>query len=167
MFLVTKISIVVCRSSYNKNRQIEFAPALVELRMDFIIISRDEIEEGIIVRTPYIVVSIADADARPAKLIKGSGFIDAIYLHFDDTDPDYSFGRLPMTQEQAEKIWSFVQKNEPNVGTIVCHCLAGMSRSPAVAVALAEALYEDATYLRDTFNYNKHVYETMKKAINS
>ena len=135
--------------------------------MEFMITSRDEIEAGIIVRTPYVVVSISDADAQPAKLIKGSGFVDAIYLHFDDTEPDSSFGRLPMTEQQAENIWNFVQKNEPNIGTIVCHCLAGMSRSPAVAIALAEALDEDTTDFRDTFCFNNHVYETMKTAINA
>ena len=132
--------------------------------MEFIVTSRDEIEEGIIVRTPYIVISISDTDAQPAKLIKGAGFVDAIYLHFDDTDPDYSFGRSPMTEEQANEIWNFVQEHESNVGTVVCHCLAGMSRSPAVAIALAEALYEDTAYLKETFNFNKHVYEMMKTA---
>lgn len=133
--------------------------------MELIVYGRDEIEQGIIVRTPYIVVSISDSDSEPAKLIKGCGFLDAIYLSFDDTDPKYSFGKKPMTLEQAKSIWEFVKTNCDQAGTIVCHCLAGMSRSPAIALALAEAFEEDTSTFTENFNYNQHVYKTMKQAI--
>lgn len=131
--------------------------------MEFMICSRAEIEEGIIVRTPYIVISISDSDSKPPRLIKGCGFLDAIFVHFDDTDPKYSFGKTPMNVEQAKAIWDFVENNCERAGTIVCHCLAGMSRSPAVALALAEAFEEETSAITEYFNYNQHVYQTMKQ----
>lgn len=133
--------------------------------MEFFVCSRDEIEEGIVIHTPYIIVSISDSNSEPAKLVKGSGFLDAIYVHFDDTDPEYSFGKKPLTLKQAKTIWKFVQANRDRAGTIVCHCLAGMSRSPAMALALAEAFEEETSHFTDTYNYNQHVYQTMKQAI--
>ena len=70
-----------------------------------------------------------------------------------------------MTLDQARAIWEFVQINQEEAGTIVCHCLAGMSRSPAVALAIAEAFEEDTAAIKETFNYNRHVYQTMRQAI--
>lgn len=132
--------------------------------MDFIVTSREEIEKGIVIRTSYIVVSISNSDTAPAKLIKGSGFLDAIYVNFDDTDPEFSFGKKPMTLDHAKSIWEFVQIHQDRAETIVCHCLAGMSRSPAVAIALAEAFEEDTSTFRENFNYNTHVHQTMRQA---
>ncbi len=133
--------------------------------MNFMVLSRDEIEEGIVVRTPYLVISIYDSNSKPATLIRGSGFVDALFVQFDDTDPKYSFGKRPMTLKQGKRIWDFVQSHQNQVGTIVIHCLAGMSRSPAIALALSEKLEVESSYWRQTFNCNEHVYQTMTQAI--
>ena len=133
--------------------------------MDIHVFSKPEIEEGIVIQSSYIVISITDSDDAPAKIIKGSGFVDALYLEFDDTDPEFSFGCRPMQIGQATVIWNFVQGYLDEVEAVVCHCLAGMSRSPAVALALAEALGEDTAHFAENFNYNTHVYDTMRKAI--
>ena len=134
------------------------------MQIDLIVTSREEIEDGIIVYDPYVVISIYDSDSVPARLIRGSGFIDAIFLEFDDTDPEHSFGKKPMSLEQARQIWEFIKSNHDKIGAIVCHCLAGMSRSPAVALAIAEGLDEDTSYWKQNFSFNEHVYQTMRQA---
>lgn len=133
--------------------------------MEFIVASRDEIEAGIVVRSAYIVISISDSDGRPATIIRGSGLRDVLFLRFDDTEPESAFGRQPMRPGQAEQIWKFVQQFRPHVETIVCHCLAGMSRSPAVAAGLMEGLGEDPAWIFDGFHPNQHVLNLMRAAI--
>ncbi len=132
--------------------------------MQLIVTSRLEIEAGIVVRSAYVVVSISDANAPPPKLIRGAGFRDAIYLHFDDTEPEGSFGRQPMTIDQAKQIWDFVWRHRQHVGAIVCHCHAGMSRSPAVAAGLAEGLGESPSAIFAEYCPNQHVLEMMRQA---
>ncbi len=132
--------------------------------MQLIVTSRSEIEAGIVVRSAYVVVSISDADARPPKLVRGAVFRDAIYLHFDDTEPKSSFGRRPMTLDQAKQIWEFVGQHRKLVETIVCHCHAGMSRSPAVAAGIAEGLGESPTWVFANYCPNRHVLEMMRQA---
>jgi len=133
--------------------------------MQLIVTSRSEIEDGIVVRSAYVVVSISDADAAPPKLVRGAGFRDAIYLHFDDTEPGSNYGRRPMSLEQAKSIWEFVGQHREHVETIVCHCHAGMSRSPAVAAGIAEGLGQSPTAIFAEYCPNRHVLEMMRAAI--
>ena len=132
--------------------------------MQFIVTSRWEIEAGIVVQSAYVVVSISDVDAAPPKLIRGSGFNDAIFVHFDDTDPATSFGRKAMTLEQGLDIWQFVRQHLVSVETIVCHCHAGMSRSPAVAAGIAEGIGESPTSIFANYCPNRHVLNIMRQA---
>ena len=70
-----------------------------------------------------------------------------------------------MTQDQAAAIWEFVKRHQSQVGSIVCHCEQGASRSPAVAIALAEALGSDTAEIEAYSNPNQHVYRLMCRAI--
>jgi len=65
----------------------------------------------------------------------------------------------------AVRIWEFVQQYLDQVGTIVCHCEQGMSRSPAVAVALAEMLGGDADSILAESQPNRYVYEMLRDTI--
>ena len=109
--------------------------------MKIIVTDRESIERGIIVRSSYVVISIRDPEKPKAKVKKQSGLRDVLYLAFHDAEP--AAGTiLPssivlMTPAQAADIWKFVEKWQNNVGTVVVHCEQGMSRSPAVAVAIA------------------------------
>ena len=49
--------------------------------------------------------------------------------------------------------------------TIVCHCEQGMSRSPAVAMALAKALGGDADSILAESQPNQHVYRMLRDTI--
>ena len=63
-----------------------------------------------------------------------------------------------MSRQQAEEIHAFIEKHRAEVETVVLHCEAGMSRSPAVAAALCRALGRDDTLYWQEYQPNRHVY---------
>lgn len=133
--------------------------------MNFMVCSRGEIERGVLVRTAYVVVSITDPDKHLARIREPAGFRGALRVQFHDAEPangePLASGIVLISQEQAEQIWKFVAQLEPEVGTILVHCEQGMSRSPAVAAALAEWFGEDHYRFFRQFQPNKYVYELM------
>jgi len=133
--------------------------------MKFIVASRNDIERGIVVRTPYVVVSITDPGTRRPRIPKPAGFRDAMYLQFHDAEP-VKGERLPseivlMTRGHAEMIWDFVSRHQDRVGTVVVHCEQGMSRSPAVAAAIAKRfdINNDCFFLQ--WQPNVYIYALM------
>jgi predicted protein tyrosine phosphatase len=51
--------------------------------------------------------------------------------------------------EQAKKILEFLKLNESKIETLLVHCEAGVSRSPAVAAAISKILWnEDEMYFK-------------------
>ena len=137
--------------------------------MEFIVTDRRTIEKGIIVRSAYVVISIRDPGKHKARLRKTSGLRDALFLAFHDAESADGLVLPPsiqlMTVSDAERIWRFVQEHLGNVGTIVCHCEQGMSRSPAVAVALAEALGENTEAILACAQPNWNVYNLLRATI--
>ena len=138
--------------------------------MEFIVCDRHAIERGIIVRAPYILVSIRDPERRRVRYRRPPALVDVLELAFHDAEPVRGLALPPeirlMRTEEARSIWKFVQEYRDDVGAVVCHCEQGMSRSPAVAIALAEALGEDSDELRRQFQPNRFVYQMMRRAIN-
>jgi len=139
--------------------------------MKILVTDRRSIEAGLIVRTPYIVISIRDPGTPKPKIPKPTTLKDVFYTEFHDAEPVEGF-RLPtnivmMTAEQAKAIWRFVEDHRNGIGTIVCHCEQGMSRSPAVALALAEILGEDgdAKMISRSYQPNAYVCQLMRSAI--
>jgi predicted protein tyrosine phosphatase len=112
--------------------------------MRFIVTSREEIERGIVVKTPYVVVSISDPGTRRPRIPQGAGFRRALYLQFHDAEAvpgaESPAGILPMSVADAQRIWDFVLHHWDHIGTIVVHCEQGASRSPAVIAGIAGAL---------------------------
>jgi predicted protein tyrosine phosphatase len=137
--------------------------------MNLIVTDRHFIEAGIVVRTPYIVISIYTPGTRKAIIPRRSGLKAVFYTAFHDAEPAEGL-RLPpeivlMTPEQAEAIWAFVRQHEAQIGSIVCHCEQGMSRSPAVALGLAEAYGSDTRKIGAESHPNQFVYRLMCQAI--
>lgn len=98
--------------------------------MNFIVSGREEIESGIPVRTPYVVISITDPGTRPAKIRRPAGFRDLLRLEFHDAVPVQDF-ELPaevvlMNDGHAKCIWKFVRQWQDRVDTIVVHCEQGL-----------------------------------------
>ena len=138
--------------------------------MKLIVTDRRSIESGIVVRTPYIIVSIY-TPGRPKPVIPRRLGVKAVfYTSFHDAEPGGNDFRLPqdivlMTREQARAIWKFVKRHQGQVGSIVCHCEQGISRSPAVAIALAEAFGSETTKIKAHAHPNQYVYRLMCRAI--
>ena len=129
--------------------------------MEFIVTDRRSIERGLVVRTPYIVISVRDPGTPKPRIRRGAGFRDALYLAFHDAEPTDQF-ELPsdislMSHRDGERIWEFVYRWSDQIGTIVCHCEQGMSRSPAVAIGLCVGLGEDSAELVAEYSPNVYV----------
>lgn len=119
-------------------------------------------------REPYILISIRDPDKRPVRIRHCSlckGFLELV---FHDAEPVEGFVPtdpiIYMTDTDARTIWRFLYKYEGDYEVIVVHCEQGMSRSPAIAAALATVLTPaDQQYLQ-TSQPNRYVYECMLSA---
>jgi predicted protein tyrosine phosphatase len=131
--------------------------------MKFITVSRQEIERGVVVRGPYIVISISDPRRRRPRIRKSAGFRDALFLKFHDAVPDNT-ELLPspaivlMTEKQAKRIWKFVLSHQHDVDTVVVQCEQGMSRSPAIAAALCKTLGANSSCFFREYQPNEHVF---------
>lgn len=136
--------------------------------MDFIVTDRNGIESGVRVRSAYIVISIHDPDRSRPKVKKQSGLRGVLQLAFHDAEPITS-GALPaqivlMAPEQARQICEFAQKHKNDVGAVVVHCEAGMSRSPAIAAALCKIMGEEDRRFWNEYQPNLYVYNLVMEA---
>jgi len=133
--------------------------------MKIIVTDRDSIQRGIVVKSTYVVISIADPRVPKAKITRVSALKDILFLHFSDSSP--LAGRiLPkniklMTRQHAVAIWKFVDQYKDQVGAIVVHCHQGMSRSPAIAAAIARYLGLDDKRFRTLLHPNEYIYQLM------
>ena len=89
-------------------------------------------------------------------------------LSFDDVTS--GLNGIPMVQADANLIARFVEKIEKLGFThLIVHCDAGMSRSVAVAEAIANSrnLPHRAVHYTQPRNRNEHVYELLKETLDS
>ena len=130
--------------------------------MEIRVCGREEIERGLLVRTDYVVISIRDPGRPRAKVKPQCGLRDTLFLAFHDVAPSAGFELAPeiqpITAAQADQICIFVRCHESDVGTIVGHCERGMSRSPAVAAAISDAMGLDPKRFWQVHLPNQHVY---------
>jgi predicted protein tyrosine phosphatase len=137
--------------------------------VQFIVASRSEIERGIVVRTPYVVISITDPGTRRARIRRPTGIRGVLHVQFHDAVP-VKGSPLPadvvlVTKEHAKRIWAFVFHHQGQVGTVVVQCEQGMSRSPAVAAALCTQLGSDSARFFQEYQPNDYVYSLMKASL--
>lgn len=123
----------------------------VERLVNIIVTDRESIESGIVVRTRYVVISIHDSGSKRPLVPRLSGLKEVHYVQFDNAEPSTNM-ELPasiklMTASDAKAVWDFVARSRKAIGTIVVHCEQVMSRSPAVAAAIANKLGQDVQRL--------------------
>lgn len=137
--------------------------------MQFHVYDRRSMERGIVIREAYVLISIRDPDKPDVRYRRPSGLRAVLSLAFHDAEPSRGLknpeGIQLMLPEDAVKIWEFVRQHCDSVGAIVCHCEQGMSRSPAVSWALAEALDGDVDAILASSQPNKYVYELLRDTI--
>lgn len=115
----------------------------------------------------WAVISIIEPDLERVRL--GKNWAHVLRMKFHDTDPnhlpnleEFENRKSFMTNEQAEQIVSFIRNLPDDVEGIVVQCLAGMSRSAAVAKWIAGEFR--IPFDRQYDKYNKHVYQLMINA---
>ena len=113
------------------------------------------------------MVSITDTTRSEANL--QGGWLGVLRLAFDDVDPITFPGAnpelTPFSSAQAEDIARFVLAQETSCKRIFVHCRHGISRSAAVAKAIAGAL--GAAFPESYAEYNRHVYSLVTEAMTS
>ena len=113
---------------------------------------------------PYVVISVTDPDL-PEVLIPQSPHLKSILrLSFHDIEEPYREFVL-MVPEQAARIAAFVRRWQSEVELIVVQCEGGISRSAAIAAAIAHWSYGDDQYFIDEFLPNRHVFNLVRVAL--
>ena len=136
--------------------------------MNFVVVDRFEAEDGVLIRTPHIVISISGPGERRPKIPTSHLCQGILHLKFSDAKPTDNVEAPPeirlMTRKQARSIWRFVNTYLSNIDTIMTHCHAGISRSPAVAAAICRGLGDDDSRFWREFQPNEYVYELVLEA---
>lgn len=97
---------------------------------------------------------------------------DVFAMKFNDLEKDYSIAGLKYVgpkQEDLKGLKEFIDKNKDSVEQIIVHCSAGISRSSAVAAAIALYVGEDEKkIIWDSYKYcpNRLVYKLARNEFN-
>lgn len=130
--------------------------------MEVFVYSRAAIERVPAHEVPHLVVSITSSADDVARIPTSEHTREVVRLVFLDVGAG-SPGA--MTDADAVRILDAVERVASRIDRLVVHCDAGVSRSPAVALALARHLGLDTTELERRFpRANAHVLETMTRA---
>jgi len=109
----------------------------------------------------HVLISITDPKSSYPLVKASPGRFDILYVQFYDLGEPHPKLKPIFNEEIAGRIWSFVNEYKDKVEAIICHCEAGLSRSPAVAAAIAKVLHGDDSEYFKTFLPNSLVYSTM------
>lgn len=120
---------------------------------------------------PWACISIAEGPGDWPHINKVQQ-IDLLQLAFADFDDiptaENPFplcflrpGETRFTTEQAKQIWAFVNKVWDKIDLLMVHCLAGISRSAAVAAAIAKVKYNDDSLYFTRYRPNLSVYSIL------
>ena len=117
---------------------------------------------------PTLLISIQDGDKQelPYKQrtnhITRKRYVDCLFLYFDDINPDAIPGQPTMpfafSNADAQAIINFLRRHYEahDFSDIIVHCQAGVSRSHAVALFIANYFAkDDAEYERLLHQENK------------
>lgn len=134
--------------------------------INLVVLSRPEIESRHFrLLAPYAVLSITSPRQSKTKIRRHGLCLGVLRLVFNDAEPTASFELPPnikiMSKRQATIIWRFVLRHVDSVSTIVVHCEAGFSRSPAVAAAICRCLGHEDRFFFANFHPNMHVYRLL------
>lgn len=160
--------------------------------MDYYVYSRASIEGcALHVEAEHIIISIQTpndphGEARLPICEQTLGVLRLVFHDLDQAPPPPTPGlvRLGFNQDEidahmlgvpsytlfdatrAREVVEFARKHHPRAKRLLVHCDAGMSRSPAVAAALASGLYGDGDgdFFR-AYHPNRRVYHHILRAL--
>jgi predicted protein tyrosine phosphatase len=112
-----------------------------------------------------VLISITDPSRSDASI--GGGWVDILRLKFDDVDqvtfPGQDLNLKEITPDQVAAIAEFVADHSRKSLRLVVHCRHGISRSAAVAKAIAHAL--GIAFPAEYDEYNRFVYLALRRVI--
>jgi predicted protein tyrosine phosphatase len=133
--------------------------------MEFLVCSRRNIE---VLRPPeaaHVIISITSTPEDVAQLPMNEHCRGILRLSFADAHDNSAplVGAALFSRDQAIEIWQFVELHRADIECIVVHCDFGISRSPAVAAALALVLNGngDEFLLAEEYVPNELVYRLL------
>lgn len=135
--------------------------------MDFYVYSRAAIERVPPHDVPHIIISITSGPSDTVRLRTTDACRGILRLSFPDAiEPSEMYAEESLfSREHAATIWGFVSQHRNAIDRIVVHCDAGVSRSPAVAAALARVLTgDDADFFVGKYRPNMRVYRMLLDA---
>ena len=111
------------------------------------------------------LISITDPARQPARI--GDGWHSVFRVSFDDVDPVTFPGQdghlCAIESQQVADIAAFVAEHIHRCRRLVVHCRHGVSRSAAVAKAIAEVC--DAPFPADYDDFNEFVYSVLRNPL--
>ena len=113
---------------------------------------------------PWACISIGTEPGDWPKLNKCQlvGLLQISFYDLDRIPPGCELENIVLfSEDHAQRIWNFVNSVWDKVEILLVHCLAGVSRSPAVAAAIARMKYGDDQLYFDRYLPNRLVYRTM------
>lgn len=117
------------------------------------------IESGLPEKT--VLISISDTNQEREEIINlCDGNINIFTTVFKDIDTQES----GFTVELAKGMQEFIDQAIANKMDIVVHCLAGVSRSGAIAKWINDYYGLNDWYLNEYKGHNRYVYEVMNEA---
>jgi predicted protein tyrosine phosphatase len=135
--------------------------------MEIFVYSRSGLDAARPHEVPHVVISITSSPDDVARLRKNPACVGVLRLSFPDVETASELHpeeRL-FSRDHATTIWSFVQQHRSAIERIVVHCDAGVSRSAAVAAALARTLDgDDAQFFAGRYRPNMRVYRMLLEA---
>lgn len=113
---------------------------------------------------PHVIISITSHPSDVARLRINDMCRGVLRLSFPDAEvpSDVHAEANLFSQAHAAEIWTFTQRHLSEIERIIVHCDAGVSRSAAVAAALARALNDDDTeFFGGRYKPNMRVYRLL------
>jgi predicted protein tyrosine phosphatase len=108
---------------------------------------------------PWACISIASEPGDWPQINKVQQ-VDLLRLAFADNEYAGEDGP-PFSPIHAKQILEFVEKNWDKTEVLMIHCFGGISRSPAIAAAIAKLRYQDDSMFFCLYTPNKLVYNTI------
>ena len=133
--------------------------------MEFYVCSRQSAKRmSYKLKVPTLIVSITDIVSCPNSFGENPNIKAICRVTFDDVDPHYEVKcSNAMTEKDAEKIKSYVERYKDKVDCIIVHCEAGISRSSGVMAAIQKYLIgsDEAIFNNAKYCPNMHCYKMM------
>lgn len=115
---------------------------------------------------PWVAISIATIQDDWPKLsaIKRMDLLQIAFPDLDVPDEDFTIEKM-FNEGHAKSILDFVSKHKDK--TLLVHCEAGRSRSPAVAAAISKLLTDDDMIWFKNYTPNRYVYRVLMTYANT